>query len=89
MSDQSLNAVVARLQHLAAADGSDTVPDNELLRRYSSQRDSAALELVIWRYGAMVLATCRRLLGSGPDAEDAFQATFLVLIQKARSVRKR
>src|SRR5262249_14301659 len=88
MADQSLSTVVARLQHLAAADGLDAVPDAELLRRYTLQQDSAALELLVWRYGSMVLASCRRFLGNGPDAEDAFQATFLVLVRKAHSVRK-
>jgi RNA polymerase sigma factor (sigma-70 family) len=88
MADQSLNSVVARLQHMAAADGSDTVPDCELLRRYTSQRDSAALELLVWRHGAMTLATCHRVLGPGLDAEDVFQATFLVLVRKAHTVRR-
>lgn len=88
MAEQTLNTVVARLQHLAAADGLDAVPDSELLERYTSQRDSAALELLVWRYGSMVLATCRGFLGNGPDTEDAFQATFLVLVRKAHSVRK-
>lgn len=85
--DQSLNNVVARLQQLASLNGGDSVPDRELLERYTSQRDSAAVELLIWRYGSMVLATCRRMLGNGPDAEDAFQATFLVLVRKAHAVR--
>src|SRR5262245_45206889 len=88
MADQSLNTVVARLQHMAAADGLDAVPDAELLQRYTLQCDSAALELLVWRYGSMVLASCRGFLGSGPDAEDAFQATFVVLVRKAHSIRK-
>ena len=86
--DQSLNSVVARLQQLASLTGGDSVPDHELLRRYTTHRDSAAIELLIWRYGAMVLATCRRILSDGPDAEDAFQATFLILVRKAHTIRK-
>ena len=64
------------------------MPDAELLQRYTLHRDTAALELLVWRYGSMVLASCRGFLGSGPDAEDAFQATFLVLARRAASIRK-
>src|SRR5262249_45846840 len=46
----------------------------------------AAFESLLWRHGPMVMRTCRRLLGSLPDAEDGFQATFLVLCRKARTI---
>src|SRR5438128_8123201 len=88
MADFALQNVVTRLQQLAAADSQGAVPDAVLLRRFTVERDSAALELLIWRHGAMVLATCRRILGGGPDAEDAFQATFLILARKVRSIQR-
>jgi RNA polymerase sigma factor (sigma-70 family) len=63
------------------------VPDAELLRRYVSGRDRPALEALVRRHGGMVLGVCRRVLGDRYDAEDAFQATFLVFVRKAASVR--
>jgi RNA polymerase sigma factor (sigma-70 family) len=61
--------------------------DGQLLARYAASRDEAAFEALVARHGPMVLATCRAILRREPDVEDAFQATFLVLARKARSVR--
>ena len=61
--------------------------DGQLLARYTQSRDEAAFEALVARHGPMVLATCRAVLKSEHDVEDAFQATFLVLARKARSVR--
>jgi RNA polymerase sigma factor (sigma-70 family) len=68
----------------AAADG-PAVPDAQLLARFADARDETAFEQLAWRHGPMVLGVCRRILGDTPDAEDAFQATFLVLARKAAS----
>ncbi len=88
MADHSLSAILRRLGRQAAADGPEAISDAELLRRYAAQRDAAAFELLVWRHGATVWGACRRLLSSPHDAEDAFQAVFMVLARKAGAIRQ-
>src|SRR5215212_3001756 len=60
--------------------------DRELVRAFAATRDEAAFAEVVRRHGPMVLAVCRRVLADAPDADDAFQAVFLVLARRAGSV---
>jgi RNA polymerase sigma factor (sigma-70 family) len=80
--------VLQHLRGLVVPEGAG-VTDGELLNAFVHQRDEAALAALVKRHGSMVWGVCRRLLRSHHDAEDAFQATFLVLVRKAAAIRDR
>lgn len=65
----------------------DGATDGNLLDLYIQQKDEAAFEALVRRHGRMVLGVCRHILGNSHNAEDAFQATFLVLVRKAANIR--
>src|SRR5215467_5353855 len=74
------------LRHLALSEKVGRLgdlSDHDLLTAYEMERGQADFTELMRRHGPMVLRTCRRVLGHGPDAEDAFQATFLLLARKA------
>src|SRR5271166_6541955 len=63
--------------------------DRQLLEILIDRRDEAAFEAIVRRHGPMVMGACRRILRNHHDAEDAFQATFLVLVRKAAVIGSR
>ncbi|HEY2156902.1 MAG TPA: sigma-70 family RNA polymerase sigma factor, partial [Isosphaeraceae bacterium] len=82
----------AALAEIGALFGAGTVAgqtDGQLLDRFLARRDPLAFEVLVQRHGPMVLAVCRGTLCDRDDTEDAFQATFLVLVRKAGSIRGR
>src|SRR5262249_33633680 len=87
MADRKLPTVVQYVRRLAKASSDDSTTDQELLASYAAERDESAIAAVVERHGRLVWRVCRRALGNTPDAEDVFQATFLVLIRKARTMR--
>ncbi|MFL5338951.1 MAG: sigma-70 family RNA polymerase sigma factor [Gemmataceae bacterium] len=68
-------------------DAADPATDAELLDRFRGGKDPAALDVLIRRHGSLVLAACRKVLTDDADIDDAFQATFLLLLKNARAIR--
>src|SRR3954465_10397554 len=81
------DTLLREVRRFAAAARPDDDPDRALLERFAQSRDEAAFAELVRRHGPMVLGVCRRVLRHTADAEDAFQATFLVLVRRADAVR--
>jgi RNA polymerase sigma factor (sigma-70 family) len=84
-----LNAVLHYLRGVAGPEGQAEGSDGQLLERFIARRDEAAFTALLRRHGPLVWGVCRRILARTQDAEDAFQATWLVLVRKADSIGKR
>ena len=87
MGDRDLALILHRIRHAAAEIGG--ISDSQLLQRFIADRDEAAFELLLWRHARLVFGVCQRVLGDTHDAEDAFQATILILARRAGRIKKR
>jgi RNA polymerase sigma factor (sigma-70 family) len=89
MATGQLNDFLRHLRGSALLRDDDGVTDGQLLQSFLTRQDEASFEVLVRRHGPMVLGVCRRVLGNAHDAEDAFQASFLVLLRKAASIGQR
>src|SRR5258708_2425333 len=81
-----MSSIGKYLRAAACLEQGMTLTDGQLLDRFVATRDERAFGILLRRHGPMVLGVCRRVLRSEADAEDAFQAAFLVLLRKAGSI---
>ncbi len=88
MEPISNNAVLREIRRLSASSGCRQLSDGELLSRFKQHNDETAFTVLVERHGPMVFRLCRRFLSDPNAADDAFQATFLVLVQKIGSIRR-
>lgn len=88
MVKKSLNGSLRSVVTLLEVQRLRAVSDQELVERFAQSRDEAAFRVIVERHGPMVHGVCLRALGCPHDAEDAFQATFLIFSQRAGSIRK-
>jgi RNA polymerase sigma factor (sigma-70 family) len=89
MATSQASEVIQHLRRMVLLRDGAGLTDEQLLEDYLSRRDEAALAALVRRHGPMVWGVCRRVLPNYHDAEDAFQATFLVLVRKAASIASR
>ncbi|MHC5538147.1 sigma-70 family RNA polymerase sigma factor [Singulisphaera rosea] len=87
MRDADQGAVARQIQRVFQVGTVSGLSEDELLHRVHARRDAPSFEALLGRHGPMVWGVCRRLLHDTNDVEDAFQATFLILLGKAGSLR--
>src|SRR5437763_9088206 len=87
MTAASSGTILHHIRRLAHAVPAGELADADLLRRFAEGQDQAAFAALVQRHGPLVWRVCRSVLGQEQDAEDAFQATFLILAKKAHSIR--
>ena len=88
MTSKHISEVLQHVRRAVLVQNGAGLSDEQLLEVYHSRGDAAALAALVRRHGPMVWGVCRRVLANYHDAEDAFQATFLVLVRKAASIAK-
>jgi RNA polymerase sigma factor (sigma-70 family) len=89
MASRPVSTTLRQLRRVLCARGSDQLSDEQLLSHFVEMREETAFAALVQRHGPMVLGVCRSVLHHAQDAEDACQATFLVLARKASAIDKR
>jgi RNA polymerase sigma factor (sigma-70 family) len=88
MTPSRANLVLGHLRTVLGGPAAADVTDWQLLQRFVGAQDQAAFESLMQRHAALIFGVCERALGHTQDAEDVFQATFMVLARKAGSIRR-
>jgi RNA polymerase sigma factor (sigma-70 family) len=89
MANGTSNLLIRSIHDLVGTQGASELSDRELVERFADHSDGEAFAALVRRHGAMVLGVCRRIIGHEHDAEDVFQAVFLVLSRKAGGLRRK
>lgn len=89
MADGRLAVVLRHLRTWVGGQAAASLTDAQLLHEFVQRREETAFAALVQRHAPMVYGVCRRMLSGEQDAEDAFQATFMVLARRAASIRKR
>jgi RNA polymerase sigma factor (sigma-70 family) len=87
-SNGKIGRILERVRNVVAVQSCRPLADHELLQRYVAAQDESAFAALVKRHGSMVMGLCWRILRHQQDAEDAFQAAFLVFARKAGTIRK-
>ena len=88
MAESKFGKVLGQICDLIDSRAASKLSDRQLLEMFIARRDAGAFEALLRRYGRLVLSICRRRLSRTEDIEDAFQATFVVLVRKATAIRQ-
>jgi RNA polymerase sigma factor (sigma-70 family) len=88
MSQAQIGTLLRHLHTVVRSEGVKDLSDTQLLQRFSAVRDEAAFAHLVHRHSGLVWGVCQRVLRHQQDAEDAYQATFLILARQAASIRR-
>jgi RNA polymerase sigma factor (sigma-70 family) len=88
MAPPALGVALQQIRRMTVPHDYEERPDHQLLCDFVRRQDEAAFEALIRRHGSLVLRVCRQVLHHAQDAEDSFQATFLILARQAATIRK-
>ncbi|MBV9124419.1 MAG: sigma-70 family RNA polymerase sigma factor [Planctomycetes bacterium] len=88
MTRAASNPLLQMIRRVLEGERVRQLSDQALLQEFKERGDEAAFKALLYRHGPMILSVCRNVLGNDADAEDAFQATCVILVRKAASIRK-